>query len=73
MALRMLRARRLGGVAFELISFSARTPPLQLYVAGVPLLPQVPWSWKGFVGITISGTCPPGGVRLWGITECSAF
>lgn len=40
-------------MAFEQTSFSARTLPLQLCVAGVPLLPQVPWSWKGFAGITL--------------------
>lgn len=51
--MRMLRARRFGGVAFEGTSFSAGTLPLQLRVARVPLLHQVPWSWKGFVGITV--------------------
>lgn len=51
MVVRMFRTRRLGGVAFELTSFSASTLSLQLCVARVALLPGVPW--KGFVGITL--------------------
>lgn len=51
--MRMLRVRRFGGVAFALTSFSARTLPLQLCVARVPLLPWVSWGWKGFMGITL--------------------
>lgn len=40
-------------MTFELISFSARALPLKRCVARGPLRPQVPWSWKGLVGIAL--------------------
>lgn len=68
-------------MAFELTSFSAGTLPLQLCVArglsslGYPGAGRALRAFPLLLGcsVPISGICPPGGVRLWGITECLAF